>query len=200
MAGTSSVFAGAALLECGRIFELRVKEAAAALEGTFSSYFDAQMHELVVLGLARATADEGTIWLLDEPRESLVPVFNSGPHAIEFVGKFRQKLSSGMISMVVATEQPICENAVNRNHSQDKTLDYRLGVQTCAMIAVPFYFAGELRGVLSGVQLREKPTDNEECRGFRWEQLQGLQRTAAVFARLLEHKILTRVLAFQPRA
>src|SRR5690349_959363 len=60
-------------------------------------------------GFNEAGAHEGTIWLVDSTEEHLMPVFNSGPHASAFVGKFKQPLSAGLISMVFATEQPFLE-------------------------------------------------------------------------------------------
>lgn len=170
-----------------------LRETAENLTGSFQNYFDRVMQEAVERGLSDSGADEGTIWLLDATSEYLVPVFNSGPNASEFVGKFRQSVNSGMISMVVATEQSICENDVHRNQRQDRTLDGKLGVQTRAMIATPVYFAGELRGVISAVQLQSSGDDpaQDVKPGFRCEQLQSLQRTAALLARLIEHKILT---------
>ena len=56
--------------------------------------------------------------------------------------------------MVVATEQPICENQGHQNQQQDPALDRQLQLLTCALLAVPFYFAGELHGVISAVQLQ----------------------------------------------
>lgn len=161
------------------------------LADSFESYFDKVAQEVIEQGLSNAGADEGTLWLLDSTSEYLVPVYNSGPNAADFVGNFRQSLSSGMISMVVATEQPICENDVHRNNRQDRTLDTKLGVQTRAMIATPVYFAGALRGVISAVQLERENADQDQPArpGFRWEQLQSLQRTAALLARLIEHRI-----------
>ncbi len=104
---------------------------------------------------AGVSASEGTIWLLDEARQALVPVWNSGPHAADFVGKHRQPVESGLIGLVCATEQAICENAVYRHAGQDPTLDRTLGLLTCAMIAVPFRIQGELRGVVSCVKLKK---------------------------------------------
>ena len=110
----------------------------------FADVFDKSMRGLLVDGFHRVGAHEGTVWLLDETREALVPRFNSGPNAGEFVGVYRQSLRMGMISMVVAMEQPICENEVARNAQRDPTLDQHLRVQTCAMLAVPFCFLGRI--------------------------------------------------------
>ncbi|MHA3775014.1 GAF domain-containing protein [Verrucomicrobiota bacterium sgz303538] len=194
MAGQISVIPDGLLSEFKHSFERQLRAAASALDEDFASYFDRNLREMVIAGLTAAEADEGTIWIIDAARETLLPVFNSGPHAAEFVGRFRQSLRSGMISMVVATEQPMCENDVHMNQRQDRTLDSQLGVQTCAMIAVPFYFAGELRGVLSGVQLRSPGDTLPKPHGFAWEHLLVLQRTATLLGRLIEHRLMLRIL------
>lgn len=107
--------------------------------------------------LAEVGADEGTVWQLDEAGETLIPVWNSGPRAAEFVGKHRQPLSAGLISLVCVTGQALCENEVYRHTGQDSTLDRTLGVLTCAMIAVPWLRDGEIRGVVSCVKLKTSP-------------------------------------------
>jgi len=123
-------------------------------------------------------ADEGTLWLLDEEKEELVPVWNSGPHAEEFVGKHRQPLSAGLISVVCLTEQALCENEVYRHAGQDPTLDRRLGVLTCSMMAVPLRAGGELRGVVSCVKLKKRTGDPDPS-GFSQSDLGALQAAVA---------------------
>ena len=176
------------------IITARLQEAAGLVGGgAFEEFFDGTMQALLRDGLDRIGAHEGTVWLLDPTRSFLMPRFNTGPNASEFVGKFRQTLCSGMISMVVATEQPICENEVQKNQQQDKTLDRQLGLLTCSMIAVPFYFTGEMRGVISGVRLKAAG-DSDEPSGFGAEDLQALQLTATVLTRLIEYRLLSLVL------
>jgi hypothetical protein len=102
-----------------------------------------------------------------------------------------------MISAVAMTEQPMCENAVHRNRQQDRSLDRRLRVRTCAMVAVPFYFAGELRGVLSAVQLSGEDPASPEPAGFAPETLGALQLNASVLSRLLERRLLGQVLGLE---
>jgi GAF domain-containing protein len=103
-------------------------------------------------------ADEGTIWLLDEKEEALVPVWSSGPYGERFIGSHRQPLTAGLMSLICVTEQGVCENAVYHNAQQDPTLDRRLGVLTCAMIAVPLRFSDAVHGGISCVRL--KPVDS----------------------------------------
>lgn len=173
------------------VVDARMKAAAEIVgETAFEEFFDATMRAHLVKALAAAQAHEGSVWLLDETRSHLVPRFNSGPNAASFVGSFRQSLRSGMISMVVATEQPICENQVHENQQQDPALDRKLQLLTCAMLAVPFYFAGELRGVISAVQLKEK-AGTPEPPGFTAENLDTLQLAAEVLSRMVEHQLLS---------
>ncbi|HEX8310214.1 MAG TPA: GAF domain-containing protein [Chthoniobacteraceae bacterium] len=177
--------------------EMQLRETASLLEEEpFEDFFDSSMRALLVDGFQLAGADEGTVWLLDAAREFLVPRFNSGPKAESFVGSYRQSLRTGMISMVVATEQPICENDMRANRQQDKTLDLRLRLETSAMLAVPLYYVGELRGVVSCVQLQE-PGDESKARGFSMEDLRRLQLTSGVMSRLIEHRLLTLCLGLE---
>lgn len=174
------------------IVATRMGEAAVALsEGAFEEIFDATMRGAFLEGLAQAGAHEGTVWLLDPTENFLVPRFNTGPHAENFVGVFRQPLQTGMISMVVVTEQPICENEVHKHARHDPRLDQQLGLVTCAMLAVPLYFSGQLRGVISAVKLKQAESTARDPRGFSPQSLRALQLTADVLERLIEHELLT---------
>lgn len=176
----------------------RVRELAAlAGAGGFEEFFDATMRALFVENLRAVGAHEGTVWLLDESRSFLIPRFNSGPRAADFVGRFRQSLRAGMISMVVSTEQPICENEVHRNQQQDKTLDGHLQLQTCAMLATPLYFGGELRGVLTAVQIKAADSVEPDPPGFTPQHLESLQLTATVLARLVAQELYTLALGLE---
>lgn len=164
---------------------------------SFGGFLDGAMRSVLVGAFGRVGADEGTVWLLDEGRTALVPRYNSGAHAERFVGRFRQELSAGMISMVAATEQPICENEVWRNARQDRRLDRELEVKTEAMLAVPFYFFSELRGVISCVQLASGETMEMGQRGFSAEHLHELQEAAGLLSRLMEYRILAQCLGLE---
>jgi len=190
----------ARLLAVQPLVSARVRELAnMASAGSFDEFFDGVMRGLLIEAFIHLGSHEGTVWLLDEERTHLVPRFNSGPNAASFVGSFRQSLTSGMISMVVSTEQPICENDVHRNRQQDKKLDGVLGVLTCSMVATPLYFGGELRGVISAVRLKPTP-DSPEPPGFSPEQLELLQLTAAVFARLVDRQLMALALGLEDYA
>jgi hypothetical protein len=99
--------------------------------------------------------------------------------------------------MVFASEQPFLENEVWRNDQQSRLLDALLQVQTCAMIAVPFYFLRRCRGVISCVQLR-RPDDRreEEPAGFGREHLESIQQVGALLTRLIDLLLLSRALGW----
>ena len=168
--------------------------------GGFEKFFDATMRGLLTESFRSIGADEGTVWLLDEGRSGLIPRFNSGPHAANFVDSFCLSLSEGMISMVVSTELPICENAISKHRRHNKKLDVKLALKTCAMVAVPFYFAGELRGVISAVQLRPAQSTEPDPPGFSPQHLAALQLTASVLARLVERQFYSMVLGTEDLA
>ena len=180
------------------IVRSRLRELAArAGTGAFEEFFDGTMRTLLIDRFQAIEAHEGTVWLLDESRNYLVPRFNSGPNAGSIVGRFRQSVRAGMISMIVSTELPLCENEVVKNQQQDKALDQKLGLQTCAMLATPLYFAGELRGVISAVQLQKEGSSEPEPPGFEPQHLDALQLTASVLARLIEQQLLSLAIGFE---
>ena len=174
------------------IVRSRIRELAGrAGTDAFDEFFDSPMRALVENCFDRIGAHEGTVWLLDEARAYLIPRFNTGPNAASFVGRFRQSVRAGMISMIVSTELPLCENEVSKSKQQDKSLDQKLGLQTCAMLATPLYFAGELRGVISAVQLRAPVAGEAEPPGFSPQHLETLQLTASLLGRLIEQQLLS---------
>lgn len=171
--------------------EERVRLAARAINAeTLAHFLEGSARQTLRQGFDAAGAHEGTLWLADEAREHLVAAHNSGPRAAEMVGCFGQSLRSGMISLVFASEQPICENAVYRNEKQDTALDKKLGVLTVAMLAVPFYFGRELRGVVSCVRLREATSLDADPPPFTPADLQKLQDATAAVTRLIDYRLL----------
>jgi len=169
----------------------RLEKMAATIHAEqFSALLDPLMRQTIERGFGDAGAHEGTVWLLDEAAEHLVPAFNTGPDAAQLVGKFKQPLNSGLICMVFASEQPFIENEVHKNASQSKLLDSRLKVRTHAMIALPFHFIHACRGVISCVQLKRNGSDLEPP-GFRPDHLTRLQRATALLAQLIEFRLLS---------
>ena len=151
--------------------------------------FDPLAKRVLLDAFSRAQADEGTVWITDPSASALVPVFNSGPEATDFVAKFQQPLDRGVISMVFHHGQPFCENEVYKNATHDQTIDKALEQVTQAMIALPLYFAHETRGVISCVRLGEGEFDAEH--------LSIMQHATAVVERLIDWQILQQVLEFE---
>jgi hypothetical protein len=165
----------------------RVRTAAAALDAaTFADLFDPLMKLTARDALDAVGAHEGTIWLADAAEEYLVPAYNTGPNATQLVNTFRQPLRHGLISLVFRNGQSFCENEVYRNAQQDKTLDSKLQVLTCAMIAVPFYFAQNVRGVISCVQLKAADSEMPDPPGFPPHAIHRIEQLAAVLGRMID--------------
>ena len=156
----------------------------------FAALLDPLMRQVLQQGFDEARADEGTVWLLDGPGEHLVPAHNTGPHADRLVGKFQQPLDAGLICMVFASEQPFVENDVQQNAQQSKLLDATLGLQTVALIAVPFCFLNACRGVVSCVQLKTPGSSDPDPPGFGPAALNSIQRATAVLSRLVELRLI----------
>jgi hypothetical protein len=188
-----------AFLDLKSVLSERLERIAAGLQPEqFTSLLDPLMRQTIEHGFTEAGADEGTVWLLDQAGESLVPAWNNGPHADKLVCRFKQPLNAGLICMVFSSEQPFLENEVWKNSRQSKLLDSMLEVQTSAMIAVPFYFLRACRGVVSCVQLNKshlEPAHNSTTavpsNGFRPEDLTHIQRATAVMSQLVELKLLS---------
>jgi len=151
---------------------------------------DSLLQQVLEQGFKEAGAHEGTVWLVDAAEAFLEPAFNTGPHAEQIVGHFKQPLNAGLISMVFASEQSFIENDVSQNAQQSKLLDTQLQLQTQALIAVPFHFLNACRGVISCVQL--KPTDPQAIQptGFQPTHLAAVQRATALLAQLVEYRLL----------
>ena len=162
----------------------------------FADIFDPLLRQILRQGFIEAGAHEGTIWVVDGPGENLVPAYNTGPNADKFVGKFKQRLKSGLICMVFASEQPFLENEVWQNAEQSKVLDSMLDVQTWAMIAVPFYFLQACRGVISCVQLKNAASRSPDPPGFKPDHLASIQRAATLLSQLIEYRLLSRTVGW----
>jgi hypothetical protein len=171
--------------------EERMATMAAAVAG---DRFAGMLDDVATRGLTHAFrlagADEGTLWICNQEETHLIPVFNSGARPDSIVGAYRQPLSSGLISMVFLQEMAFCENNVYQNAGQDRTLDQKLQVLTCAMIAVPVKYSKRTRGVLSCVKL--KPADGvaNDPPPFGPEDITIIQTASTVFSRQVDRQLL----------
>ncbi|HSH38892.1 MAG TPA: GAF domain-containing protein [Chthoniobacterales bacterium] len=162
----------------------------------FASLCDGLIFTFLHDSFRQVGASEGSIWLLDPEKQHLIVAHNNGPDAGKIIG-FRQPISEGIVSMVVATEQAFAENEVYKNKKHSPTLDRTLGKTTYAMIVVPFYLLGEVRGVISCVQLLNVRYDGQGAvptegipAGFAPEHMAVIHRTATIVTDLLDHRLL----------
>jgi len=156
----------------------------------FEALLPGNARRLLTECFVRIGAHEGTVWLIDDAREALVPRFNSGPKAQDLVGVLRQPLDRGIISLAFVSEQSICENDVYRNDRQDRTIDEKLDQLTCAMLAVPIVFGREMRGVISAVKLKARESDTADPIGFSSEDLRFAELVTSTVGCLLDAKLL----------
>lgn len=155
----------------------RVDEATAAL-----------LHELLRRSALAAGAANTALWLAGET--TLAAVLGTGPHAEHFVGHYEQALERGIISLVFASGQPLCENAIASNPDHSRILDTQLGITSDAMIAVPIIALGEIAGVLTCVHTRPAGSADPESR-FRAKDLAEFEFAAACVGRILDATLLS---------
>lgn len=154
----------------------------------WAAALDPLASDLICEAVRDVGGTEGSLWIADASQSALVPVFNTGPRAAEFVLKFAQPLSLGIIAMVHANQMPVIEGDVAEASRQDPTLDQRLGVRTTSLLAVPFQFAGCPLGVLSAVML-ETP-GREKLGNFAPEAIVTFERMAETLRRILEWRFM----------
>jgi len=172
------------------------KLGAAVTPENFLSVCDEMVLKVLRETFTRIGADEGSIWLLDPEKQHLVVSYNSGQETDKIMG-FKLPVTTGIISLVVASEHAFVENQVYKNAKHSATLDAKLQKMTYAMIAVPFYFLNEVRGVISCVQLQDvtmrdgKPEPaGETPPGFGPPELNAIQTISAVVRDLIDHRLL----------
>ena len=137
-------------------------------------------------------ADSVGIWLADESRENLEFVLVN-PVDTRIIGR-KQALAEGFISLVFASERPICENRVAEDERHSKEIDSVIGEITEAMLAVPFYVGGTLCGVISAVRCRGGGSSGE---AFTSADLHVIQRSAVVLERLINLALAKTILGLE---
>lgn len=138
-------------------------------------------------------ADSISIWLADLDEKHLV-VTHSDPEE-KLVG-FKQPVTEGLISLTFASEQCLCENEVYLNSNYSDKVDEKLGHVTTAMIATPFYIAGNLRGVISCVQIKTSRSA-EDPPGFSARNMNRIRRLSTVGERLVNYRLLITLLGLE---
>ncbi len=138
-------------------------------------------------------ADSMSIWIADVEETKLV-VTHTEPDP-SFKG-WSQPLTEGLTSLVYASEQCLCESQVYLNSHHSKQVDEAMKQITTSLIAAPFYFGGKVQGVISCVQLKDR-LDDPDPPGFTARGLNRVRRLSSVLERLVNYKLLTRLLDLQ---
>lgn len=139
--------------------------------------------ELLKRSTLATGAENAGLWLAGE--DTLAAVLGIGPHADFFVDRYEQPLDEGIIGLVHASGQALCENAIADNPNHSKTLDRQLGITTDAMIATPVTALGEIVGVITCVHTR--PAGSSDTAGrFGARDTLEFDFAAACTGRLLE--------------
>jgi len=173
------------------LLERRLEHAARSLEAEdLDSLLGKIGREMFVLYSEAVGADSMSIWLLDPGKTKLVVAYTEPDPA--FVG-WEQPLNEGLISLVVASEQALCENLVYQHTQHSKRADKAMDQITCSMIAVPFYLAGDLIGAVSCVQLKQSPGDPDPD-GFTGRHLNRISRLSAALERMINYRLLVSLL------
>ncbi len=134
--------------------------------------------------------DSMSVWIADVEETKLVATHSEPDPA--FVGR-SQPISEGLVSLVYASEQCLCENQVYRNARHSKRVDEAVGQVTAALVATPFYFGGKVQGVISCVQLKDS-TEAPDRPGFSARHLNRVRRLSTVLERLVNYRLLSQIL------
>jgi hypothetical protein len=191
----------------------REQFAAHCLKEKASAMMDGLPARLTDIVLKSIGADEGSLWLAVEEGAALMPIWNNGPDAARFVGRFQLPVTQGISGFVFTSGIAACEAEVCFHQRQHRELDRSLGVLTWAMLAVPLVFAGAARGVITAVRLirlsdlpdlRKVPESRDELpagytppAAFGLADLSAMETAAGAVGRLIEHRLTAWVLGIE---
>jgi len=154
----------------------------------FGEFVDPLMRRMMEDCFRDARAHEGVVWFLDEEKKNLLCAWQTGAHS-ERLMSFRLPLDSGISGMVLAMQQPFCENNLALNRPAASKLEEKLGVIVCSRVLVPFFIAGRLRGIVAAYQTKTD-LDAPEPRGFEPDAVEEISLLARLLTRLFDYKLL----------
>ena len=150
--------------------------------------------ELISLTVTALGADSASIWQVDADHTRLI-VSHVEPMN-ELMYKREQPLDKGLVTLVLGSGQAICENKVYANERHSKRTDEALGKITCALMAVPLYAGGSLRGVVSCVKMKDS-IDDPDPEGFSAPNLGRLKRLSSAIERIVNYRMLVSILGLE---
>jgi len=171
-----------------RLEELLDSTAVILQQNGIAGFFDPVMEAYLRGVFAMIGAHEGTLWLLTPEEDFLRPRFNTGPAAEKMLRDVKQDVSKGIISMVLAMGITSHSDRVYEEAKHDKTVDRTVGSITCSMVAVPFSFAGNRRGVISAVTLKPS-VDDPNPPSIPPSAASTLGAAAVLLGRLFDHRL-----------
>ena len=115
----------------------------------FMQWLPATVPLLLRRTVAKISAHEGSIWIVDSDNEQLVICYNTA----ELARHFSQPLSTGLVSKAYKEDRPVHHKGLKRYQGASSAIDDQHAQKTQHQISVPFYLAGKLCGALSAVQL-----------------------------------------------
>lgn len=191
----------------------REQFAAHCLRVTPSALIDGLPARLTDTVLKSIGADEGSLWLAVDDGQALLPIWNNGPDAVRFVGSFRLPVTQGISGFVFTSGIAACEAEVCFNQRQHRELDRNLAVLTWAMLAVPLFFGGAARGIITAVRLirlsdlpdlEKVPESRDDLpagytppAAFGLADLSAMETAAGAVGRLIEHRLTAWVLGIE---
>lgn len=174
---------------CAQAIEERVAQFSADIRAAnFMEFLDPLMQRLVADCFRDADAHEGVLWMLDTEGTHLLCACQVGPASSRLLG-YRLPLDTGLASMVLAMEQPFCENNLAATRVAPSTLEERLGIVMCSRIFVPFFIAGKARGVVACYRTKAAPADPDPA-AFGPDAVEEMSLLARLLGRLLDYKLL----------
>jgi hypothetical protein len=169
--------------------EERVAQFAAFIRASnLREFLDPLMQRLIVDCFNDAGAHEGVIWMLDPEQKHLHSALQLGKASRNLKG-IPWPVDANISGMVLAMQQPFCENNLAQNRAAASLLEEKMGVIICSRILVPFFIAERMRGVVACY--RTKPTlDAPDPEGFETDAVEEMSLLARLLGRLLDHRLL----------
>ncbi|NNE94069.1 MAG: GAF domain-containing protein [Verrucomicrobiales bacterium] len=184
-----------ALSEHASLIEQRLEDCAKRLQPEdMRDLLGPASRELVSVTVGALRGDSASLWLVDADHSRLI-VSHVEPMDPDMMNR-EQPVDEGLVGLVLGSGQAVCENKVYENTQHSKRTDAALGTITCAMIAVPFYTGGTLRGVLSCVKLKDSE-DDPDPDDFTAADLNRAKRLSSGLERLLNYRMLVAILGLE---
>jgi len=153
-------------------------------------------------GMEQAECDHLVIYLLDEGEEALVPVYrqSSGEDREDGEGfsglvaaAEATPVRKGVLTMVCASGQPICDNNVHANSLWSREIDALLDAKVRDLIVSPLRFAGRLRGVIAFARSEE----HRKSAGSSAHNFNAANLVASTVEPLIDHHLASMILRWE---